>query len=439
MTREMKDSGIEWIGEIPEEWEINRIKYLFVAGKGLSITKDNLIDEGLPVISYGQIHSKNNTGIDIQTNLLRFVDDIYSKCYPQCEVMRNDFVFADTSEDYDGCGNCVLKRDTTKLFAGYHTIILHSILDRDNSFLAYLFKTDTWRKQIRQKVSGVKVLSISQKILMNCGIILPPQKEQKAIADYLDAKCSDIDAIANDIQKEISVLEDYKKIIITEVVTKGLDQNVEMKDSGIEWIGKIPKHWDISKLKFLAKESPDFTALDSTIEISYLPMECLKKGYMLPKISTLENLPTGLTRFNEGDIVIAKVTPCFENGNIAIAEKLCNLTGVGSSELYVIRCYKIETKFLFYYLQNANFMKRAISEMSGTGGLKRIPSKFIRNLYITLPNKEEQYKIASYLDAKCSEIDTLIADKKKQLEILADYKKSLIYEYVTGKKEVPTA
>lgn len=123
----MKDSGIEWLGEIPEHWETNRMKYLFTNGKGLSITKENLIETGLPVISYGQIHSKDNSGTYIKEHLLRYVDYQYQVIYPQCKVFQYDFVFADTSEDYDGCGNCVYKRDNSLLFGGYHTIIIHYI------------------------------------------------------------------------------------------------------------------------------------------------------------------------------------------------------------------------------------------------------------------------------------------------------------------------
>lgn len=216
---EMKDSGIEWIGEIPKEWKINKIKYMFSNGKGLPITKENLIDKGLPVISYGQIHSKINNGTDIGKNLLRFVSENYSIKYPQCSISENDFVFADTSEDYDGCGNCVFKRDNSKVFAGYHTIILHSLLKRDNRFLAYLFKTDIWRKQIREKASGVKVFSITQKTLMNCKVILPEYSEEKIIADYLDTKCSEIDSLIADKKRQLDILADYKKSIIYEYVT----------------------------------------------------------------------------------------------------------------------------------------------------------------------------------------------------------------------------
>ncbi len=215
----MKDSGISWVGDIPQNWEIKRLKYLFKFCKGLPITKDNLIDQGLPVISYGQIHAKTNNGVDVRPHLLRFVDFSYQTFYPLSQVMRGDFVFADTSEDYEGCGNCVYKRNDSLLFAGYHTIIAHSIVESDNRFFAYLFQTDIWRKQIREKVSGVKVFSITQKTLSNTYMISPPLDEQQEIADYLDNKCAEIEQIIADKKSQIEMLDGYKKSLIYEYVT----------------------------------------------------------------------------------------------------------------------------------------------------------------------------------------------------------------------------
>ena len=210
---------MSWAETIPAHWEINKLKYLFDSAKGLSITKDNLIDEGLPVVSYGQIHSKTNSGVDIKTELLRFVDRSYQKFYPKCEVFKNDFIFADTSEDYEGCGNCVYKRDDSVLFAGYHSIILHSNPSQDNRYFAYLFKTDGWRRQIREIAFGVKVFSITQKALINSFVLVPSFKEQQKIANHLDAKCSEIDACINAKKEQLATLESYKKSLIYEYVT----------------------------------------------------------------------------------------------------------------------------------------------------------------------------------------------------------------------------
>ena len=216
---EMKDSGIEWIKKIPKNWEVNKIKYLFTSGKGLSITKENLVDDGLPVISYGQIHAKNNNSVDINKDLIRFVSYDYQKYNFNCNVKKNDFIFADTSEDKDGCGNFVYKRDDSLLFAGYHSIILHSKIQQDNRYLAYLFLTDLWRKQLRETASGVKVFSITQKNLINSSIILPPLDEQIEIANVLDKKCYEIIKAINEKREQLIILDNYKKSLIYEYVT----------------------------------------------------------------------------------------------------------------------------------------------------------------------------------------------------------------------------
>lgn len=212
-------SGIDWIGDIPAHWEVTRVKNIFSSGKGLPITKADLVNSGLPVISYGQIHSPKNTGVDISEELLRYVKLSYREEYPQCEVFQYDFVFADTSEDHEGCGNCVYKRDASPLFAGYHAIILHAKEKRDNRFLAYLFKTDAWRKQLREAVYGVKVLSVTKRMLMNCSVIIPPIEEQRAIADFLDAKCAAVDAVIARKREIISKISEYKRSLIYEAVT----------------------------------------------------------------------------------------------------------------------------------------------------------------------------------------------------------------------------
>ena len=217
--RPMKDSGIAWIGTIPAEWDVVRLKSLFGFGKGLPITKENLVETGIPVISYGQIHSKMTNGVELQQHLFRYVDEAYLDANPQSLVHQGDFIFADTSEDFDGCGNAVYINEELTLFAGYHTIILSSKDSTDNKYIAYQFQTDLWRSQIRSRVSGVKVFSISRKILGDATIILPLADEREKIVAYLDEKCDAIDRIIAAKQQLIAEMESYKKSVIYEYVT----------------------------------------------------------------------------------------------------------------------------------------------------------------------------------------------------------------------------
>jgi len=218
-SAKLVSSGVDWIDEIPEGWEVKPFKELFRTGKGLSFTKADLVKEGVPVISYGQVHSKQNTGTRIDNVLIRFVPDEIAKGGESSKVRVGDFIFADTSEDLSGCGNCVYVDKENGLYAGYHSVIAFSKRKDSNIYLAYLFLTDCWRSQIRCRVSGIKVFSISQAIVKQTSIILPPQEEQLSIASYLDEKCADIDHLIELKQQKIEKLKDYKKSVIYEAVT----------------------------------------------------------------------------------------------------------------------------------------------------------------------------------------------------------------------------
>ncbi len=215
----MKDSGVEWIGEIPEGWDVKPFKYIFKTGKGLSFTKADLVNEGVPVISYGQVHSKQNKGTQIVDCLIRFVPVEMTLNSSLAKVHIGDFIFADTSEDLEGCGNCVYIDKEIGLYAGYHSVIAHAQSKSSNLYLAYLFLTNCWRSQIRSRVSGIKVLSISQSIINKTTVILPPLFEQQAITSYLNKKCEAIDSLISLKQQKIAKLKDYKKSIIYEYVT----------------------------------------------------------------------------------------------------------------------------------------------------------------------------------------------------------------------------
>ncbi|MDO5332136.1 MAG: restriction endonuclease subunit S, partial [Bacillota bacterium] len=214
----MKDSGVEWIEEIPENWSIVPLKTLFDFGKGLPITKENLVEEGIPVISYGQIHAKWNSGVTIHEELKRFVSKEYLETNPSCLVKKGDFIVADTSEDREGCGNAAYVDTDDTIFAGYHTVILISKKSNvDNKYLAYLFLTDAWRSQLRKRVSGIKVFSVSRKFLSEISVLVPDNTSK--MIELLEKKCSHIDRLISIKLQKIEKLNQYKKSIIYEYVT----------------------------------------------------------------------------------------------------------------------------------------------------------------------------------------------------------------------------
>lgn len=272
-------------------------------------------------------------------------------------------------------------------------------------------------------------------------ILAPLVPEQERIAAFLDAECAEIDAV---LEKTRASIEEYKKLkqaVITQAVTKGIRGDRPMKDSGIEWIGEIPAEWTASKIKYCTEFAPSCNTshLSEDSLVTFTPMECIKNGYFENREAHFSALSSSYTQYQDGDIVFAKVTPCFENGNIAIMQGLSAGVGFGSSELFVIRPQSINTEFIFYYLQNDIFKQYACATMTGTGGLKRVSPTFVRNYSVFIPCNEEQLEIVRYLNEKCSGIEVLIAKKQQYLTEIENYKKSLIYEYVTGKKEVKTS
>lgn len=206
----------------------------------------------------------------------------------------------------------------------------------------------------------------------------------------------------------------------------------KMKDSGIESIGEIPEEWKVCRLKNVINFNPRYAEdLPEGTEVSFVPMEYLGNGKLEFQAKPIEVVVKGYNYFANGDIVMAKVTPCFENGNIAIANNLLSGVGFGSSEIYTLRCFGCNTKFIFYFLQNRTFKNRCVSSMYGVAGLKRIPIEFLQDYKLFMPPFSEQKAIAGYLDEKCAAIDQIVASKQKQNEQLAEYRQSLITEAVT--------
>ena len=431
--REMKDSGIEWIGEIPKEWNIVRLKSLFDFGKGLPITKENLVEKGVPVISYGQIHAKFNTGVCLDNRLFRYVPETYIETHPSSLVSIGDILVADTSEDLEGCGNSVYVDKEMILFAGYHTIILQAKKRTNNKYIAYLLLTDNWRSQLRRKASGVKLFSVSKKMLSECSIILPLQSEQQKIAAHLDSECAKIDDV---ITKTKATIEEYKKLkqsVITEAVTKGIRPNREMKDSGIEWIGEIPKEWDVKvafQLFSQVKNKNEGLIEKNLLSLSYGKI----KRKSIDTIGGL--LPENFDGYNiiEKDDIVLRLTD-LQNDHTSLRVGLSNERGIVTSAYLTLRNYSDNTPLYLYYFLHSYDIYKGFYGM-GAGVRQGLNWDGVKLLKIVLPPVEEQIEITDYLEKQVNIFDTLIAKKEQIVTELESYKKSLIYEYVTGKREV---
>lgn len=443
--RAMKDSGIEWIGEIPQEWSTIRLRSRFSFGKGLPITKADLTESGIGVVSYGQIHSKANIGTTIKPELIRYVDCKYLNSNASSLVNNGDFIFADTSEDISGCGNCVYVDANGPLFAGYHTMILRPVEELSTKYYSYLFATDAWRSQIRAQASGVKLFSITQKMLRDALLIEPSEEEKVQIVKYLDEKCEAIDALITAKEKTNALLKERRQSIIYEAVTKGLNPDAPMKDSGVEWIGEIPEHWSVGKtiyglempitdgphetpqlysdgVPFVSAEAVscgngkiDFDHIRGYISEEYYD-ECCKK--YIPQINDIYMIKSGAT-----------------TGKVAIVDTERKFTIW--SPLAVFRCAesKCHYKYLFYFLQSNAYQKQLEAKWS-FGTQQNIGMRTLERLIVCFPGINEQKSIAEYLDTCCNETDHMISANEATIQKLKEYRQSIIYEAVTGKIEV---
>ncbi|MEY8444030.1 restriction endonuclease subunit S [Lactococcus ileimucosae] len=446
MSEKMKDSGVSWIGEIPEGWEVKKFKYFFETTKGLSITKEKLTDKGIPVISYGQIHSKYGRKVDSTKDLLPFVPEDYLR-YKQALLTKGNFIFADTSEDIEGSGNFSTRTDGEgRLFAGYHTIIARLLDTKNNDFryFMYLFDSEWFRNQIRHSVSGVKVFSITQSILKNTTILFPISlAEQKAVADYLDKQTSKFDQAQKLLKDEIERLRAYKKSLIYETVTKGLDKNVQFKDSGMDWIGEIPEDWEVSPLKFLTtKIGSGKTPLGGAETY-------LDEGIMLLRS---QNIYSEALRLDDVVRISEEVFREMQSTSVNKNDVLLNITGasIGRVGFYdldekanvnqhvsIIRT-KIDflsPKYLFYVLQSS-VGQNYISTYQFGGNREGLNFQQIGNFRLPVPELTIQEEISKYLDEKTNKIDQIIKIKEQQLTNLSEQRKTLIYEVVTGKRKI---
>lgn len=216
----MKDSGVEWIGDIPEHWEIIRFRNAFRFNKGLNITKENLNDEqGILCLNYGEIHSKYGFEFIPNVHPLKFVDESYLKNNQKSLLNDGDFVFADTSEDIEGSGNFSYINGQDLVFAGYHTLIAKPKINFNSRFIAYVLDSSAFRNQVRVRVKGVKVFSITQAILKTTFIWLPTEQEQNEIVKYLDEKMQKFNNAKIAYQTQIHRLKEYKNILINQAVT----------------------------------------------------------------------------------------------------------------------------------------------------------------------------------------------------------------------------
>ena len=416
--REMKDSGIEWIGSIPANWEVHPVYFYFTERKNKNIfgAEQNLLS-----LSYGKVIRKN---INTVGGLLPESFNTYNI------IEANDIVIRPTDLQNDKrslrTGLCKEHGIITSAY-----IVLKPISGFNVNYVHYLLHTYDIMKVFYNMGNGVRQ-GLNYSEFSKLMIFIPPIAEQNAIAKYLDNECSEVDALVSDIQHQIEALEEYKRSVITEAVTKGLDPDVEMRDSGVQWIGDIPAHWLVEKVKFhLQRNEPrnpgDKQVLSVYREYGVIPKDSRDDNHNVTSEDT-----SNYKYVVPGNLVINKMKAW--QGSMGVSE----YEGIVSPAYFIYKFTdnQIMPKYLHYLFRSC--YKDEFRRISGgirEGQWDLSPYEF-SNTLLLIPPTDEQNRIVSYIDARISEIEFAITEKKQQIETIEEYKKSLIFEYVTGKKEV---
>ena len=415
--REMKASGIEWCGNIPISWSSKHNKY--VMSKKKVICPKYHCEKILSLTMKGVIERDLDAGGKMPSSF-----DGYQFVYPNNLLMC---LF-----DYDVTPRCIgLVEQQGLVSPAYSQFVLNDGYYAPYYYYYYLLIDNT--KELLHLAKNLRH-SFTEEQLGNINVPVPPFEEQRKIVDFLDKKCAEIDALTADIQTQIETLEEYKKSVITEAVTKGLDPNVEMKDSGVEWIGKIPASWNSHPLYYYFDErkNRNFDLRErNLLSLSYgniIKKDINTTGGLLPASFNTYNIVKNL------DIIIRPTDLQNDKKSLRtglVKEKI----GIITSAYIALKPREGVFSNYFHYLLHSYDIMKVFYNM-GNGVRQGLNYSEFSKLILVAPSLEEQHKIADFLDKKCAEIDQTISEKQQQFETLAEYKKSLIYEYITGKKEV---
>ena len=426
MAREYRDSGIEWIGQIPKEWEMAAIKRLMSLYAGATPKSDDveLWNGNIPwitpadyktedvYVSHGRRNISEKGLKSCATTILPVNSIVFSKRAPIGLVVLNNVPLCTNQ----GCIGCVPKENAA--FSKYYYYVL-----------------SVFTEQFELYGAGTTFKEISATNFANFIVCIPSLSEQQKIADYLDKVCDELDEMVALQETMIEELKAYKQSVITEAVTRGLNPNAPMRDSGIDWIGEIPESWEVRRIGRLFKLRD---------EKNYKPMEEVQ---LLSLYTGIGVFPHGEQEERGNKAVTVEGYKVVHKDDIVVNIILAWMGAIGVSDydgvtspaydVYIPDFTKVVPHYFHYVFRTKGIAAECYKYGRGIMMMRwRTYSSEFKQISVPYPSIEEQQQIASYLDTKCSEIDSLIALKQAKIEELKEYKKSVIYEYVTGKKEV---
>lgn len=433
MTK-MKESGIDWIGQIPQEWEVSKLEhYVDIFGRiGFrGYTTNDIVNEGEGVISFSPSNIIDYSVIDKNNTYISWSK--YNES-PEIQIKIGDVLYVKTGSSYGKTG--IVNKLSNKATINPQLVVLKPKKYTDSRLINYFLNSSVGKEQSELIVGGSTIPTITQESIKK--MIFPKMsfEEQQKIADFLDKKTAQLDKVKALLEEQIQKLKDYRASLIYETVTKGLDKTVPMKDLGIDWIGQVPEGWGVKPLKYLASyddETLTQSEINSNRKIDYVDISSVEftkgiNGHQ--EFSTLEAPSRARKIAKKGDTIISTVRTYLK----AIA--YVNNDYIVSTGFCVVRPKKINSKYLNYTIMSDSFTG-PVSKYAWGVSYPAISSSQLVNIPIPFPESiEEQLSIVDYLDHKMLQINQLIDIKQEQIENINKQRQTLIFDYVTGKRRV---
>lgn len=399
---EMKDSGIEWIGNIPNDWKVSRVGNFFSFSSGDSLTNEDIRDDGMYLV-YG---ANGIRGYYFKYNL-----DKKRILLGRVGALAGNVHIVDE-----------------KVWVTEHALIASDKLNLVEEYYGYVFESMNLIQYSKSSAQPV----ISGDTLQKLRFPVPKLSEQQAIADYLDETCSKIDEIIAEAKASIDEYKELKQSVIFEAVTKGLDKNVEMKDSGVEWIGEIPVDWVVKKIKYVATVNTNLVSPIGYEDYHQIAPDCIEKdsGRLIKERTVSEaGVESWNQLFKQGQLIYSKIRPILNKVIIAPYDGLC------SADMYPLDVHE-NIYFVQFVMLSKYFVGQVGLITQDRVKMPKINQDELSNVYVAVPKRTEQQKIVDWLNEQLPRYDSLISEKESLINDLEAYKKSLIYEVVTGKRRV---
>ncbi|EEP3373966.1 restriction endonuclease subunit S [Campylobacter upsaliensis] len=432
--RVYKPSGIKWLGEIPQSWEIKKLKYIGeifggVTGKTIKDFSKEYKLNFKPYITFTNVC--NNAVINPDLMEYVFIDSKEK----QNKVLKNDILFLQSSETFEDVGKSAIYLNDDEVYL--NTFCKGFRIEREAypMYLNYLLSSLSYKRYFMSVCSGFTRINLRQEHFLDIPLILPPLQEQKEIAEFLDSKCEKIQNYIEKKQKLITLLQEKKQALINEVVTKGLNPNIEFKNSEIAYLGLIPHHWEAVKVKYVAT---------TNIGLVYDPSEITTNENIGYPVLRANNIQNGKIDYKDVIYVAKKIDDkqlaisgdllmCVRNGSENLLGKTAKIENNNFSFGAFTAIIRSDFNNYLYWIFQTEMLKKSISSFIVSIGIGQISQDDIKNFKIPLPPLQEQKEIAAFLDSKVAQIDSAIEKTKKQIELVKEYKNTLINEAVCGR------